>query len=84
MQPWYHETVGPLLVNKWTVTHVAWGVASVKYVDSFWLALGLHTLYEMVEGGIFPLPHRDVSMLNHVGDSLAFVVGRLVGERMAL
>lgn len=73
-QPWFHETVGPGFTNEWTITHVAWGMLSARYLGP-WGALAAHTLYELVEGRIFPDPHRDVSMRNHVGDTLAFMMG---------
>ncbi len=44
-------------------------------------AVAVHTLYEMVEGNLFPREHRDVSMLNHVGDSIAFVAGYFLANR---
>lgn len=80
MQPWFHETPGPALFNEWTITHVLWGMAAVRFLG-FWPALGLHTFYEMIEGRIFPDPHRDVSTLNHAGDTMAFAVGYWMGSR---
>jgi hypothetical protein len=76
--PWFYETTGPCLLNEWTWTHVAWGMASVKLTGNDLTALAGHTLYEAVEGRIFPDPYRDTSFLNHVGDTLAFIVGRLL------
>lgn len=75
-KPWYHETPTPQLFNEWTWTHFAWGMVSAGLIPTWWQALLLHTLYEAVEGKIFPNPNRDVSMRNHVGDSVAFMVGR--------
>jgi len=80
-QPWYHEQIGPRLVNKWTVTHVLWGMTSARYVG-WWEGLVLHSLYETFEGKLFPQPHRDVSFLNHIGDTLAFLAGRWIAERL--
>lgn len=80
MQPWFHETPAPNLFNEWTWTHFAWGLASARLVRSHLIALAAHTGYEAIEGRIFPDPHRDVSLLNHVGDSVAFLAGRLVAE----
>lgn len=82
VRPWYHETPGPGLINEWTITHVLWGMASAKYL-SWWPALALHTLYEMAEGSVFPRANRDVSTMNHVGDTLTFLVGRWLAERAA-
>lgn len=78
-QPWYHEHAGPSLFNSWSWTHFAWGMAARKYGTEygigFWFALLLHTFYELVEGRLFPIQHRDPSMLNHVGDTIAFAAG---------
>lgn len=81
--PWFHETAGPSLLNEWTWTHVAWGVASAKLTGDEFTALAAHTLYEAVEGRIFPDPYRDVSFVNHVGDTLAFIAGRIVARLLA-
>ena len=75
-RPWFHETPEPHLFNEWTWTHFAWGMASAGFARTWWSALLLHTMYEAVEGRIFPLKHRDASMLNHVGDTVAFLAGR--------
>ena len=80
---WFHETAGPSPFNEWTWTHVAWGVASAKLTGDEFAALAAHTLYEAVEGWIFPGPYRDVSFVNHVGDTLAFVAGRIVARLLA-
>ena len=74
-QPWYHEQPGPELFNSWTWTHFAWGMASARAGVGFLNAFLLHTGYEMVEGFIFPWEDRDVSMRNHVGDTVAFLAG---------
>jgi hypothetical protein len=76
--PWFHETPGPNWVNEWTWTHVVWGMATARAIPDGLVALGAHTLYEMVEGKVFPDPHRDVSVENHLGDTLAFLAGRAV------
>ena len=78
-QPWFHEAAGPSLFNEWTVAHILWGMVSAQRMG-LWAALGLHTLYEAVEGRLFPVPHRDVSGLNHAGDTLAFLAGRWVAR----
>jgi len=78
-RPWYHETIGPRFFNEWSLVHVAtgalWGAIFPGRIKTGMLA---HTLYEMIEGQIFPIEHRDVSFRNHVGDSLAFLAGMLV------
>lgn len=76
MQPWFHETPRPHLFNEWSWTHFAWGMASSGLIRSDLSALAAHTAYEALEGGLFPVQHRDTSMLNHVGDTLAFMAGR--------
>jgi hypothetical protein len=80
--PWYREHPGPALFNEWTWTHFAWGMLARKYVGLI-AALALHTVYEMIEGALFPLPDRDPSMRNHVGDTVALAAGWYVagGER---
>jgi hypothetical protein len=81
-KPWYHETVGPQFFNEWTIVHVVtgalWGAIWPRRVLSGMVA---HTLYEMVEGKLFPVDQRDVSMRNHVGDSLAFLAGMMLTRR---
>ena len=78
--PWYHETAQAKLFNEWTWTHFAWGMVSAGMVRTWWQALLLHTVYEAVEGQVFPSQHRDVSMRNHVGDTVAFMAGRWAME----
>lgn len=79
MKPWYHETTEPALFNEWTWSHFAWGMAAAKFGPEhgigFLGAVVLHTIYESVEGFIFPDPNRDVSMRNHAGDTIAFAAG---------
>ena len=77
MKPWYYETTQPQLFNEWTWTHFAWGMLSKQYTQSHLVALAGHTLYEVLEGNLFPGPMRDTSMLNHVGDTIAFLAGRV-------
>ena len=74
--PWYHETPEAHFFNEWTVTHLAWGALSNHFIDSDVLAIALHTTYEYIEADLFPREHRDVSLENHIGDSLAFILGR--------
>lgn len=76
MRPWFHESTTAALFNEWTWTHFAWGLASAAFVRGHLAAIALHTGYEAIEGRIFPDPHRDVSIRNHVGDSIAFLAGR--------
>jgi hypothetical protein len=80
-RPWYFETPGPSLVNEWTIVHFAtgalWGAAKP---DAILTGLVGHTAYEMIEGSLFPIEDRDVSMRNHVGDSLAFLAGMIVAK----
>lgn len=81
-QPWYHETIGPQFFNEWTVVHVATGALwGAIFPRRFVSGMIVHTLYELVEGRIFPVEHRDTSLRNHVGDSLAFLVGELLTGR---
>jgi hypothetical protein len=50
----------------------------VKLTGDEFTALAGHTPYGAVEGRIFPNPYRDTSFLNRVGDTLAFIAGRLL------
>ena len=75
--PWFFETTQPNLFNEWTWTHFFWGILSNRFIDSNISALAIHTLYEFTEGFIFPSDARDTSNLNHIGDTIAFMAGRL-------
>lgn len=77
--PWYFEKTGPAFFNEWSLTHVAWG-ALFQYLFPGKKVAGLvlHTLYESIEGYIFPADFRDVSFRNHVGDTIAFAAGMAV------
>lgn len=79
--PWFHEQQGPELVNVWTLTHVMWGAVVAHFTDSLPLAMVLHTFYESIEGQIFPVEHRDVSLKNHVGDSIGFAAGFIAARK---
>jgi hypothetical protein len=77
--PWYFEKTGPSFFNAWSFTHLGWGVLFQSvFPGRFGTGLMLHTIYESIEGYIFPAEFRDVSMRNHVGDTLAFTAGMLV------
>ncbi len=76
--PWYFEKTGPAFFNEWSLTHVAWGALfQLLFPDRYVAGLVLHTIYESIEGYIFPAEFRDVSMRNHVGDTVAFAAGML-------
>lgn len=79
MKPWFYETTEPALFNEWTWSHFFWGLLSASTVRSDVTAIGAHTVYEMIEGWIFPWEYRDISMLNHIGDTVAFIAGRIAG-----
>lgn len=79
-RPWFHETTTPNLFNEWTWTHTAWGILAYRETRSYLVPIIAHTIYEIIEGNIFPDPHRDVSNLNHIGDTIAFVFGLWLGE----
>jgi hypothetical protein len=78
--PWYHETAGPHYVNEWTWTHVVWGSILYRMTGSVAGALAWHTVYEMIEGQLFPSENRDTSMENHIGDSIASLIGSFVAR----
>ena len=74
--PWYSEKTGPAFFNEWSLTHVGWGALfQLLFPDRRVTGLVLHTIYESIEGCIFPAEFRDVSMQNHVGDTIAFAAG---------
>ena len=76
--PWYFEKTGPAFFNEWSLTHVAWGALfQLLFPDRRFTGLVLHTIYESIEGSIFPVQFRDASMRNHIGDTLAFAAGML-------
>ena len=76
--PWYFEKTGPALFNEWSVTHLGWGALfQLLFPDRYVTGLVLHTIYESIEGYIFPVEFRDASMRNHVGDTIAFAAGML-------
>ena len=77
-RPWYFEKTGPSFFNAWSLTHLGWGALfQLLFPDRYVTGLVLHTIYESIEGHIFPLEFRDASLRNHVGDTLAFTAGML-------
>lgn len=54
---------------------MAWGVIGYRLTGQFTAPLVLHTMYEAIEGQLFPDASRDVSMRNHLGDTIAFAAG---------
>ena len=77
--PWYFEKTGPSFFNAWSFTHLGWGMLfQLVFPDRKLTGLVLHTIYESIEGYIFPAEFRDVSFRNHVGDTIAFAVGMQV------
>lgn len=78
-RPWWFESTGPAYFNEWSIAHVGWGVVwQLLFPDHRLAGLVVHTIYESIEGHIFPAKDRDVSMANHVGDTAAFAAGMLV------
>ena len=76
--PWYFEKTGPSFFNAWSVTHLGWGALfQLLFPNRYVTGLVMHTIYESIEGYIFPLEFRDSSMRNHVGDTIAFAAGML-------
>ena len=72
---WYFEGSQGAYFNEWSLSHFLWGVLIWEITRSHLVSLGLHTLYEIYEGQLFPVQARDTSLENHLGDSLAFVAG---------
>ncbi len=79
-QAWFFETPGPAFFNEWTWTHFAWGLVSWRLTKNHWAGLAGHTIYEAVEGEIFPARARDISLQNHAGDTVAFLAGSFVAQ----
>ena len=78
-RPWYFEKTGPSFFNAWSLTHIGWGALfQLVFPDRYVTGLVVHTIYESIEGYIFPAEFRDVSMRNHVGDTAAFAAGMLM------
>ena len=76
--PWYFEKTGPTFFNEWSFMHLGWGALfQLVFPDRYVTGLVLHTIYESIEGYIFPAEFRDTSMRNHVGDTIAFAAGML-------
>ncbi len=61
--------------NAWSLVHFSVGVLSWTLLRSQLAGLVVHTVYESVEGEFFPSDHRDRSMENHLGDTVAFMAG---------
>lgn len=78
--PWFHEHGYGQLWNEWTWTHIAWGILSYQVTKGYVVGFLAHTLYEIVEGRLFPTANRDVSITNHIGDTVAFLAGSRLGQ----
>jgi len=82
-RPWWFEATGPAYFNAWSFAHVGWGALfQLLFPERYLTGLVLHTIYEAVEGHIFPAQDRDVSMENHLGDTIAFAAGMLAVPSM--
>lgn len=77
---YFHEDGQNQFFNAWTLVHFSVGVLSWTVLRSEAVGLALHTVYEGVEGNFFPSDHRDRSMKNHVGDTIAFLGGSLLAR----
>ena len=84
-----HEEGQGRYFNAWSLVHFSVGVLTWTVLRNQLAGLVIHTAYEAVEGDFFPWYHRDRSMANHVGDTVAFLAGSLlasfvgVGEKPA-
>jgi len=79
--PWYFEKTGPSFFNAWSFVHVGSGALfQLLFPDRYVAGLVTHTIYEAIEGRIFPLEFRDPSFRNHVGDTIAFAVGMWIAS----
>ena len=74
----FYEPSGPALFNRWTAAHVGVGAISKREGIPLLAGVILHTIYEAHEDKIFKRFNRDKSMLNHVGDTVAFIAGYLI------
>src|SRR5262249_35450515 len=72
-RPWWFASTGPAFFNDGSLAHVVWGVVwQLLFPERYLAGLVAHTIYESIEGYIFPAADRDISMENHVGDTIAF------------
>ena len=74
---WYHESGQGQFMNKWSLAHFLFGIASYKIFKNQYEGLVWHTLYEFLEQDLYPIEDRDTSMTNHVGDTVFFLAGSL-------
>ena len=79
-RPWYYEGGQGNLFNEWSLSHFVWGIVAQAAFGSMLPGLAIHTAYELAEGDIYPRAGRDRSMVNHAGDTLAFVAGQLIAK----
>ena len=80
----YHEEGQGRFFNAWTLVHFSVGVLSWTALRSQVMGLVLHTIYESIEGDFFPSDHRDRSMNNHVGDTIAFLAGSAIASAVGV
>lgn len=80
----YHEEGQGRFFNAWTLVHFSVGVLSWTVLRSQVAGLLIHTIYESIEGDFFPSEHRDRSMNNHVGDTVAFVAGSYLASMLGV
>jgi len=78
MKSIFYEPPGPSLFNRWSVAHLSVGAIAKRNGVPFLPALLAHTFYEYHEDKVFTRETRDKSMLNHIGDTIAFVAGYAV------
>jgi hypothetical protein len=76
----YHEEGQGRYFNAWTLVHFSTGVWAWTVLRSQLGGLLIHTIYEAIEGDYFPSDHRDRSIKNHVGDTLAFLAGSSLAQ----
>lgn len=77
-RPWYYEAGQGQLFNEWTPAHFAWGIAAWIVFGRLWPGLTLHTAYELLEDFLYPPEGRDRSVVNNLGDTIAFLAGQLL------
>lgn len=77
---YFHEEGQGQYFNAWSLVHFSVGVMAWTVLRNQLAGLAIHTVYESVEGEFFPSDHRDRSMTNHVGDTIAFMAGSFLAS----
>jgi len=80
---WYEDGQGNYF-NSWSLVHFSVGVLSWVLLRNQVSGLFIHTVYESVEGEFFASDERDLSMENHIGDTVAFLSGSFLASALKI